>query len=104
MECTGNCVQIEEFNETTYEMRENAATLRARIAALESQLADRHAERVSEIDAHMERVAGLEAQLADRDAEIERLRAELARMRSAFADSEHRNVLLHRELERNDGE
>lgn len=36
----------------------------ARIAALESQLADRHAERVSEIDAHMERVAGLEAQLA----------------------------------------
>lgn len=33
------------------------------IAALESQLADRHAERVREIDAHAERVAGLEAQL-----------------------------------------
>lgn len=37
MECTGNCVQIEEFNETTYEMAENAATLRARIAELEAK-------------------------------------------------------------------
>lgn len=38
----------------------------------------------------------------DLRAEVEKLRAELAKARSAYADSEHRNVLLHRELERTD--
>lgn len=40
MECTGNCVQIAEFIETTSEMAENAAGLRAALAAKDARIAE----------------------------------------------------------------
>lgn len=53
--------ELKEENETVCRALDD---MNAAAMALESQLADRHAERVREIDAHMERVAELEAQLA----------------------------------------
>lgn len=44
----------------------------ARIAELEAELARRHAERVREIDAHMERVAELEAKIDELKQELRR--------------------------------
>lgn len=87
MECTGNCVQIEEFNETTSEMAENAAGLRsalsearAEITKLEWEIAIRKRMQPVDRDDHPITQAAANRMMAELDTRAEMIAAKDARI------------------------